>query len=315
MVNEIASTPALVLGTAQLGMAYGIANQAGAPTTQIANALVARALALGITTFDTARAYGLSENRLGEALAGHDHVTIITKLAPLETLAPSAPRGTAAHAVIASINESRDALKRSHLDTVLLHRAAHLRSHGGAIFDTLLALKADRQIGKLGVSVQTPDELREALSLRAVTHIQFPLNFLDWRWREEDLRDALAERRDVTIHVRSALLQGLLAANNPSLWPGNAGVNPARFVPALQALAETLGREDVADLAFAYVRAQGFVDGVVVGAETLAQIEANAALFARTPLDEDECLFVERFLPELPETLLNPALWQHPQAA
>ena len=83
MVNEIASTPALVLGTAQLGMAYGIANQAGAPTTQIANALVARALALGITTFDTARAYGLSENRLGEALAGHDDVTIITKLAPL----------------------------------------------------------------------------------------------------------------------------------------------------------------------------------------------------------------------------------------
>jgi len=315
MVNTPDTAPALVLGTAQLGMAYGIANRHGEPGTEGAIELVARALELGIRTFDTARAYGVSEERLGAALKGRKDIKIVTKLAPLEALVPSAPRGTTAHAVIASINASRAALERPILDTVLLHRAAHLRSHGGAIFDTLLALKADRQIEKLGVSVQTPDELREALSMRAIGHVQFPLNLLDWRWRTEDLRALIEERRDVTVHVRSTLLQGLLAANDPTLWPLNSGINPRRFVPALQALAETLGRDDVADLAFAYVRAQNFVHGLVVGAETAAQINENAALFAKPPLDEDECLFVERFLPELPEAVLNPALWQHPQAA
>jgi len=315
MLNDHAAAPHLVLGTAQLGMAYGIANQTGAPSADTAATLIHRALELGITTFDTARAYGLSEQRLGETLGSREDVTILTKLAPLDALAPSAPRGTAAHAVIASINDSRAALRRPRLDTVLLHRAAHLRSHAGAILDTLLALKADHQIEKLGVSVQTPDELREALSLRAIGHIQFPLNFLDWRWRDDELRALFDERRDVTLHVRSALLQGLLAANNPALWPSNSGINPARFVPALQALAETLGREDVADLAFAYVRAQTYLHGIVVGAETVRQIEDNVTLFARPPLDEDECVFVERFLPELPETVLNPALWQHVQAA
>src|SRR5262245_20090434 len=134
MVNANAHSPALVLGTAQLGMAYGIANQQGEPDETAARALVSRALALNITCFDTARAYGLSEERLGRALEGREDVAIVTKLGPLETLSPSAPRGTVVHAVIEQINTSLAALKRARLETVLLHRAAHLRSHGGAIF-------------------------------------------------------------------------------------------------------------------------------------------------------------------------------------
>ena len=46
----------------------------------------------GIAEFDTARAYGDSEERLGEALQGRKSARTITKLSPLAELAPEASR-------------------------------------------------------------------------------------------------------------------------------------------------------------------------------------------------------------------------------
>ena len=57
------------MGTAQLGMAYGVANLAGRPSAAQASALIATCVARGITWFDTAEAYGDSELVLGQAFA------------------------------------------------------------------------------------------------------------------------------------------------------------------------------------------------------------------------------------------------------
>ena len=61
-----AKTPALILGTAQLGMAYGAANRRGMLSDFQARELLESAWDAGIRWFDTARAYGESERRLGE---------------------------------------------------------------------------------------------------------------------------------------------------------------------------------------------------------------------------------------------------------
>ena len=45
----------LVLGTAQLGLPYGIANKIGLPNERDAVALIRRAVDAGITSIDTAR--------------------------------------------------------------------------------------------------------------------------------------------------------------------------------------------------------------------------------------------------------------------
>ncbi len=58
---------------------------------EVAKPLVARALELGITLFDTAEIYGLgrSEKILGEALEGHrDDAFIATKITPVVPVAP-----------------------------------------------------------------------------------------------------------------------------------------------------------------------------------------------------------------------------------
>jgi spore coat polysaccharide biosynthesis protein SpsF len=313
---DSAETPAcLVLGTAQLGMAYGIANRTGAPSPDDAQALVLRARALGVASFDTARAYGESETRLGRALAAEPGARIITKLLPFDELALDAPAGAVADKVRQSVAASLDALGTPKLQTLLLHRARHLRAHNGAVWDTLLNLKAEGRIGTLGASVQTPEELRLALSYRDIGHVQLPFNLLDWRWRDPAVFDLFSHRPDVTVHARSVFLQGLLAANDASLWPDVPGLDKAGLVVALDALAQTIGRDNAADLCLAYARGMPFLSGVVIGAETVAQLEDNVALAAKPPLDPDECLFVERFLPHVPVCLLNPAAWPALKAA
>jgi spore coat polysaccharide biosynthesis protein SpsF len=313
MTEKVA--PPLVLGTAQLGMAYGIANRNGAPSEREAAAIIEAALAAGVREFDTARAYGESEARLGKLLAGRSDVRILTKLAPLDGLAEGARKAEVVHAVRASLEGSMHALARGRLDVLLLHRAQHLKAFDGAIWETLRLFLQDGLIGTLGVSVQSEDELTLALSFRDVRHIQLPLNVFDWRFRTPAARARLAERPEVAIHARSALLQGLLTARSAALWPSFPGLDIPHLLRALAALVEVFGRHDVADLCFAYARAQSFVHGVVVGAETVAQIEANAALFARPPLKQDEVDFLESFVPRLPETLLDPARWPRKRAA
>lgn len=288
------------LGGAQLGLAYGRLNTAGKPDRASAVALVHRALAAGVTTFDTARAYGDSEAVLGEALAGVGAaVRVVTKVAPLA--ADAAPE-----AVDASVLRSVHELRVRQLDTVLLHRASDIAADGGRRWERLQALAADGLVRTLGASVQSPEELELALATPGIEVVQLPYHVLDRRW-DRWLR--AAEPPGVEVHVRSVLLQGLLAASDPSRWPAVAGVDPAAVIATLDGLTERFGRVDRTDLCVAFVQANPAVSRLVLGVDDPEQLLANARLVRRPPLDPDQVAEVERAFPELPEALLNPALW------
>jgi aryl-alcohol dehydrogenase-like predicted oxidoreductase len=75
-------------------------------------------------------------------------------------------------------------------------------------------------------------------------------------------------------------------------------------------LVANLDRESVIDLCFAYARAQPWLAGIVVGAETAAQMDENIRLFRTPALASDQAQAATAALPAtLPEQLLNPALW------
>jgi aryl-alcohol dehydrogenase-like predicted oxidoreductase len=301
----------LVFGTVQLGLDYGVANKTGKPSHGAALKLVRRAADAGIVQFDTARAYGDSEERLGEALDGRA-VHTITKLSPLADLRANAGRDEVRDAVDASIAESLYALRRRRIDCLLLHRAAHMTAFGGAVWERLLERLDDGSVLTLGVSVQSPAEAMSALASRDVKHIQVPFNLLDWRWREAGVVDAIEQRRDVTVHARSVFLQGLLAADDPAIWPRIDGVDPVAILEFVAQLAKEFRRESTADLCLAYARGQKFIDGVVIGLETEEQLDANLRLSVKQPLGTAECAAIEKRVPRLPECLLNPAQWPKP---
>lgn len=301
----------MVLGTSQLGMDYGRTNTAGRPAEGECVRIVRAAVEHGVTHLDTARAYGDSEARVGAALEGGwaARVHVLTKLDPLARLPEDADRARVADAVDASVLRSCRELRTASLPTLLLHRAAHRTSHGGAVWARLLALRAEGVIGRLGVSVQTTDEAADALTDPEVKHVQLPFNLLDHRWRRAGIDALLRERPDVVVHARSVLLQGLLAADAAEVWPRVAGYDPAEVVRTVRALVDELGRAGPLDLCFGYVRAQPWIHGALVGVATHAQLMENVALFARPPLRPEACARVESAFGRLPEALLNPALW------
>ena len=299
----------LVLGAVQLGLPYGAANRTGQPSRAAALELVHRAAHSGITKFDTARAYGESEDRLGEALGVHRAMHAITKLSPLSDLAADAPKADVRRAVDASIDQSLAALKRERLDCLLLHRAQHMTSHQGAIWERLIERLEDGTLLSLGVSVQSPQEALAALEAKDVQHLQLPFNILDKRWQRAGVVDAIRARSHITIHVRSVFLQGILAANDPSVWPKLPGYSACELVDLISELAAGFGRESAADLCLGYARGQDWVDGVVVGMETERQLDTNLRLFVRPPLAPEDCARIEARIPELPATLLDPAQW------
>lgn len=303
----------LVLGSVQLGLTYGAANRTGKPSRDAACRLVARAADAGITKFDTARAYGDSEERLGEALRTRRAVRTITKLSPLTELAADASRSDVRAAVDASLALSMQALGRPAIDCLLLHRAQHMTAFGGAIWERLIERLEDGSVLALGVSVQSPEEALAALACTDVTHMQLPFNVLDWRWRDAGVVARIRERSHVTIHARSVFLQGILAADDASLWPRVEGVDAPAVANLLRNIARDCGRVSVADLCVAYARGQDWIDGVVVGMETEAQLDENLRLFVRTPLSHVDCEAIEARIPRLPSALLDPAQW--PKAA
>lgn len=299
----------LVLGSVQLGLAYGAANRTGMPSHGAALKLVHRAADAGITKFDTARAYGESENRLGEALEARSGIRTVTKLSPLAELLPDAPRDDVREAVDRSIWASLLALRRARLDCLLLHRAAHMFAFNGWVWERLLEHLEEGTVLSLGVSVQTPEEALSALNCFDVSHIQLPFNLLDWRWRESGAIARIRQRTHLTVHARSVFLQGLLAADSASVWPKIDGANAPDLVDFLSELARQFERISTADLCLAYARGQDWIDGVVVGMETEAQLEMNLRLSARRPLSAEDCAEIERRVPRVPAQLLNPAEW------
>jgi aryl-alcohol dehydrogenase-like predicted oxidoreductase len=299
----------LVLGSVQLGVSYGAANRTGKPTRAAALRLVGRAVDAGITKFDTARAYGDSEDRLGEALRTRRAVRTTTKLSPLADLAPDASRRDVRAAVDVSIEESLYALRREQIDCLLLHRAAHMTDFDGAVWERLIERLEDGTILALGVSVQSPAEALSALGCRDVSHLQLPFNLLDWRWAEAGLVERIRARPQVTIHARSVFLQGLLAADDPSIWPRIDGVDASSLIATIADIARDFDRQSAADLCVAYARGQDWIDGVVVGMETEDQLDDNLRLFLRPPLAPEDCAKIAARLPRVPAQLLNPAQW------
>lgn len=301
----------LVLGTAQIGQLYGAANATGMPEERDAVDLVRAAIKAGIRCIDTARAYGQAEHRIGLALAGvaNAAIHVVTKLDPFTHLPANAPAEIAVAAATASLTASRTALAVAKIDTLLLHRASHLTLWDGVVWQMLIKERDAGRIGKLGISVQTPQEAIAALADKNIEHLQMPFNLLDRRWGDSGVIGILGNRPDVVVHARSILLQGLLAGTPGAHWPAIHGVASHDILARLAKLVERFHRSSLVDLCIAFARAQDWIDGIVIGMETVEQLNTNLVLFDSPPLSADDAASVRASLPEFPDMLLDPAQW------
>jgi aryl-alcohol dehydrogenase-like predicted oxidoreductase/spore coat polysaccharide biosynthesis protein SpsF (cytidylyltransferase family) len=302
---------AMTLGTVQLGMEYGIVNQTGKPRRPEAVALVRQAIAHGVTALDTARAYGDSEQVLGDALSGAwgSRVEVVTKLDTLASVPPDASADEVRAEVNRSVSDSCSALGTNRLATLLLHHWRHYSAWQGAAWRHLLELRDEGKIARLGVSIYEPWEALDALQNADIQHLQLPMNVLDSRWKAHGIDRELLRRQDVVVHARSTFLQGILL-HPAGCWPASPGYDAPSCVQALHRIAGKFDRENVADLCLAYVRSQAWVTSLVVGCDTMSQLEQNLKLFRLPKLTSEQCEEIERSLAVAPDELLNPSKWK-----
>lgn len=299
--------PAFILGGAQLGTTYGIANRTGKPSADAARWIVERAVENGAAWIDTAQAYGDSEQVIGDALEFQSaEVGIVTKLRPI-TAQGDRSKAAVLEELDQSIDRSRHLLGRR--PAVLFHRYADSLLWNGAILDLLHKRKGKGDIEAAGVSVQSPAELIASLAEPRISIIQMPFNLLDWRW-DEALAELERARRErpIIVHARSAFLQGLLLSRDPAHWT-RAHCSDPHGGAWIDQLVNDLGRRDRADLCLAFVRAHSFIDGIVLGCETPAQLAANLAAFGRPALTDEQVSEVRRMRPIVSEMVLDPSKW------
>jgi myo-inositol catabolism protein IolS len=167
---------------------------------------VGTAIDAGITTFDTAEAYGggHSERVLAHGLAGRrDSVVIATKVGA----------GNLAHdKVISACERSLTNLATDRIDLYQVHWPAGTWGTDLVPIEetmrALLELKEQGKIRAIGVSNFNAGQLEKAISLGRIDSLQPPYS-LFWRHAERDLLRICSEHR-ITVLAYSPLAQGLL---------------------------------------------------------------------------------------------------------
>ncbi len=277
----------LALGTVQFGLDYGISNHAGEVADDELDAILALTRKLGVNTLDTAQAYGKSEIRLGSHHTAD--FQLINKLAP----------GIQAVEIATSVAGSLQRLARTRLDGLLLHRS---QDASPALFERLADLQHQGKVGKVGVSVYTPEELTRWLEQGyPLELVQLPANLLDQRFLRTGWLDRL-QAMGCEIHVRSLFLQGLLLMP-PTLRP-----------PYFDAFSEPLSRLDgwqphlsLLHKALALIPALPQVSRFVVGVCHAHELAAIASAYAHLhPAQDAELATLACDEP----ALINPAMWR-----
>jgi len=293
----------LVLGTAQLGLDYGITNTNGKPKLTESLEIIKYALDNNINIFDTARAYGDSEYILGLAKEKYNNINLITKLDPLNDINDTISEENIYKLIDDSINTSMINLNINVLDTLLLHRFHHYNNK--VIWNYLLK---NKKIKKLGVSIYYVDEAIKALKDKNIKHIQLPINILDEQWFCDEFLQLIEKRIDVTIHCRSILLQGILVSTADK-WPKLDGVNPNDYINKLNNLVHEFQFNNRLELCFSYIKSIKWINGLLIGVDNIDQLKENIRLFNIRKLNKNELNMVRNILKNIPNKLLNPIMW------
>ncbi len=308
------AVPKLVLGTAQLGSHYGIANTTGQPAILQCQELLKTAVVNGVKYLDTARAYGNSEEMVGSLLktGWEGRVRVITKLSPLQDCPQDSSDAILNAFVDASFYQSCSALNVQKIDVLMLHRASQLTDWQGKVWQRLLDYKNSGLIGELGASVQNPEELSMVLMNTEIKYIQLPFNLLDWRW-DSIIPDILSIKatRKLIIHIRSSLLQGVLSSSQTKHWERANVEQPKLIMDWLAKQVNLKHRASIVDLCLSYINALPWVDGIAVGVDNINQLVENIQLFSNTPLNKVQIEDINNTRPKLTEATLNPALWRN----
>ena len=314
--------PAISLGLWQ--------NFGGDRPLETQRAIVRRAFDLGITHFDLANnygpPYGSAEENFGRILATdlrgyRDELVISTKAGYDMWPGPYGDRGSRKY-LLASLDQSLSRMGLPYVDIFYSHRVdpdTPLEETMGAL-DT--AVRQGRAL-YAGISSYSPQRTRQAAEilrgLGTPLLIHQPSYSMLNRWIEEDGLLEVLEEEGVGCIVFSPLAQGLLTDRYLDGVPeGSRASRPGTMdrdqlseetLAKVRALNELAGRrgQSLAQLAVAWTLRDPRVTSALLGASSVAQLEANVAALDNLSFGADELAEIDRHATEAGVNLWEPS--------
>ncbi|MFD4415474.1 aldo/keto reductase [Streptomyces sp. NPDC058467] len=287
----------IAFGTWQLGGDWGVFAE------DEAKAAIRRARELGVTFFDTARAYGFgaSERLLGDALRGElrgnrDELVIATK-GGLRRTDTGVARDASPQALREGVDASLTALGVDHIDLYQMHwpdPKVPVAETAGALRELLEAGK----IRHVGVSNYDSGQMAEFSRTLPVETLQPPYHL--FRREIEDTVLPYTRRHDIGVLVYGPLAHGLLTGaldedtvfadddwrSNSSVFRGEAYRRNLLVVRELEEFADELGAT-VSQLAIAWTLAQPGVQVAIVGTRRADHVDESLAAADLTLAEAD----------------------------
>jgi aryl-alcohol dehydrogenase-like predicted oxidoreductase len=278
-------------GHSRLGIATG-------GTEDEAIRVVHRALDLGITLIDTARAYG-TEEVVGRALAGRrDEVTLCTKVLP--TGRGGEPL-TAAQ-LHDSVEKSLRRLATDRIDVMFLHGVGvdHLAHVRAELVPELLALRDDGKVRAVGATEAFATDPGHAALQQLLRDdewlevVMVGFNPLNPSARERVLAETI--RQDIGVLVMFAVRRALsqpaalreLLADLVASGEIDADADALDLDDALGFLVHDGGAASVVDAAYRFSRHEPGCDVVLTGTGSVDHLEANVASITSPPLPDPD---------------------------
>lgn len=194
----------IILGTAQFGMKYGVANKKGKIKSKEIFKILNYLKKINIKFLDTAYSYGVSEEEIGKYYkTKKTKFNIITKLSfknnkeIVEQYISSLKKlGYPPKIILA--HSSKDYLNPE------FHKAMKF-------------LKSKYPISKIGVSLYKISEIKQILKYKKPDYLQIPINIFDQRFVDKKIINII-KKKSIKIIGRSVFLQGLFFKNRKFIF-------------------------------------------------------------------------------------------------
>ena len=281
----------LIIGTAQFGMSYGIANPSGRVKKNQVYKILDFAYANGINTLDTAKAYGNSEDVTGSYIKQNKEKN---------------------WAAVTKVKSSFGALYNQVLNTALklninpyVVLAHSSKDYFNSSFrNELYNLKETLNVKKVGVSIYNVNEIKSVLSLDILPDvIQLPMSIIDTRLFNNKMLDDI-KNKQIEIHVRSVFLQGLMF-----IAPDKFDNFFKDLIKPIKSLKKIANQEklSLSELSLLWVCSLDQVDKVIVGIDNFEQLVEHVSTLEK---DVNPKIYKDALNIRFDNNkILNPSLW------
>lgn len=286
------------LGTAQIGLAYGVANQKGKMSEKDLIDIFKLCELHKITQIDTALSYGTAHLRLARHLNGRERIT--TKIS-------FSNQDLSDKNIFRQFDICLNQLSLNRCDTLLVHDTHKLsQSEVVRIWEALSKLRELKKIQNLGFSCYDEKDLDVISRVCVPDTIQLPLNICDSIAWESKSALRLRNVFGTQFQVRSVFMQGLFFLD-PHRLPSHL----KQFRGGLAGLRGFCDKEQVSilDLALAYVlnkNPYAFVIGVD-SALHFKQVVDCLIRFEKEGVPDFDPAFLSTLFPK---TLSDPRNWR-----